>query len=152
MTDDAILIRDLDPLADLAAVEQAYARAADYWTLADRAPPDAAKAASFFTDAPPGCDPARSHHLGLFVDGQLSGLAELSFGFPESSDAYLGLMILSPDMREHGYGWKNWRATLVPKTFFLPFWRKIRAGWRSGSARGSGRPAFQDMIPRRATP
>jgi GNAT superfamily N-acetyltransferase len=104
MTDDAILIRDLDPLVDLAAVEQAYAKAADYWTLADRAPPDAAKAATFFTDAPPGCDPARSHHLGLFVDGQLSGLAELSFGFPEAGDAYLGLMILSADMRGHGYG------------------------------------------------
>jgi GNAT superfamily N-acetyltransferase len=99
-----MLIRSLDPVADLPAVVAAYAEAADYWTLADRTPPDAAKAASFFTDGPPGCDPALSHRLGLFVDGQLSGIAELSFGFPEPPDAYLGSMILSPGLRGRGYG------------------------------------------------
>lgn len=101
---DAVLIRDLDPVLDLAAVTRAYAEAADYWTLADRKPPDAAKAATFVTDTPPGCDPARSHHLGIFVGGALGGLAELSFGFPDPGDAYLGLMILSPGLRRQGYG------------------------------------------------
>jgi GNAT superfamily N-acetyltransferase len=99
-----VLTRNLDPVHDLAIVVQAYSEAADYWTLADRTPPDAAKAASFFTEAPPGCDPLRSHHLGLFVDDRLGGLAELSFGFPGPGDAYLGLMILSPRLRDQGYG------------------------------------------------
>lgn len=99
-----MLIRPLDPAADLAAVTAAFAEAADYWTLADRRPPDAAKAAAFFTDGPPGCDPARSHRLGLFVADRLVGVAELSFGFPASGDAYLGAMILSPALRGQGHG------------------------------------------------
>jgi GNAT superfamily N-acetyltransferase len=99
-----VLIRELDPGADLPAVTAAYDEAADYWLLADRTPPNDAKAAAFFTEAPPGCDPKKSHHLGLFVDNRLSGLAELSFGFPEKHAAYLGLMVLSPRARGQGYG------------------------------------------------
>ena len=34
-----MLIRTLDPVADLDAVEGLYARAADYWILADRRAP-----------------------------------------------------------------------------------------------------------------
>jgi GNAT superfamily N-acetyltransferase len=99
-----VLIRRLDPDTDLAAVIAAYAEAADYWTLADGKPPDAAKAASFFTDCPPGCDPALSHRLGLFVEGRLAGVAELSFGFPAAGDAYLGALILAPRSRGQGFG------------------------------------------------
>ena len=99
-----MLIRKLDPVEDLAAVISAYAEAADYWALADRTPPDATKAATFFTDCPPGCDPTRSHRLGLFVNDRLSGVAELSFGFPGPADAYLGSMILAPKARGQGLG------------------------------------------------
>jgi GNAT superfamily N-acetyltransferase len=99
-----VLIRELGPATDLPAVTAAYHEAADYWLLADRTPPDDAKAAAFFTEAPPGCDPKKSHHLGLFVDNRLRGLAELSFGFPEKRDAYLGLMVLSPRLRGQGHG------------------------------------------------
>lgn len=99
-----MLIRTLDPANDLPLVEVLYAEASDYWLLADRVPPDRAKAAAFFTDAPPGADATRSHRLGLFVGGRLSGVAELSFGFPEPDDAYLGLMLLAPRMRGGGYG------------------------------------------------
>lgn len=97
-------IRRLDPAADLAAVTTFYAEAGDYWLLAEGRAPDAAKAAAFFTDCPPGCDPAASHRLGLFQSGRLSGVAELSFGFPEPGDAYLGLMILAPRSRGKGTG------------------------------------------------
>ncbi len=98
------LIRRLDATADLALVVALHAEAADYWTLADRRPPDRQKALDFFTDGPPGCDPALSHRLGLFVQGVLAGVAELSFGFPEPADAYLGLMILAPRCRSGGLG------------------------------------------------
>lgn len=97
------MIRPLDPETDLDAVEMLYTRAADYWLLADRKPPDRQKAMDFFTDTPPGCDPAASHRLGLFQDG-LQGVAELSFGFPTAADAYLGLMILAPQARSQGLG------------------------------------------------
>lgn len=98
------MIRPLDPRADLPLVAKFCTEAADYWLLADRRAPDAAKAAAFFTDSPPGCDPARSHRLGLFADGTLAGVAELSFGFPEPADAYLGVMLLAPRLRGRGHG------------------------------------------------
>ena len=99
-----MLIRTLDPVTDLDAVENLFTRAADYWLLADRRPPDRQKARDFFTDGPPGCDPAASHRLGLFQDGRLIGVAELSFGIPLAVDAYLGLMLLDPAARGAGPG------------------------------------------------
>ncbi|PLL14084.1 GNAT family N-acetyltransferase [Tabrizicola sp. TH137] len=98
------MIRALQPQADHAAVADFLDEAADYWHLADGAAPGPQAAADFFTDCPPGCDPAASHRLGLFHEGRLSGLAELSFGFPEPGDAYLGLMILAPRLRGQGLG------------------------------------------------
>lgn len=98
------MIRPLDPISDLDAVAGLYSRAEDYWLLADRRAPDRHKAAEFFTDGPPGCDPAASHRLGLFQDGTLIGVAELSFGFPLPADAYLGLMLLDPAARGRGLG------------------------------------------------
>lgn len=98
------MIRPLFPETDRAAVAAFLQEAADYWILADGTPPGPQAADDFFTDCPPGCDPAASHRLGLFRDGRLSGLAELSFGFPAPGDAYLGLMILAPRIRGQGHG------------------------------------------------
>lgn len=98
------MIRALSAQTDLAAVTDFLAEAADYWIMAEGAAPGPDAAQDFFTDGPPGHDPAHSHHLGLFHEGRLSGLAELSFGFPEAGDAYLGLMILAPRLRSLGLG------------------------------------------------
>lgn len=98
------LIRALDAVADLDAVAALYAEAADFWIMSDRKAPDRQKAGEFFTDGPPGCDPALSHRLGMFEGGRLVGVAELSFGFPEASDAYLGLMMFAPAARGRGFG------------------------------------------------
>lgn len=98
------MIRTLHPVTDLPAVAAFLDEAADYWLLAEGAAPGPTAAADFFTDAPPGCDPARSQHLGLFHESRLSGLAELSFGFPAAGDAYLGLLILTPRLRGQGLG------------------------------------------------
>lgn len=97
-------IEALEAGRDLALVQAFYAEAGDYWLLADRALPGPQKAAAFFTDGPPGCDPATSLRLGLFEAGRLMGLAELSFGFPAAGDGYLGLMLLHPDARGRGLG------------------------------------------------
>jgi GNAT superfamily N-acetyltransferase len=96
-------IRELFP-SETALVAQFYREAPDYWLLAEgRVDPDD-KASDFFTDAPPNCDPAASDRLGLFLDYRLSGVAELSYGFPEASDAYLGLMLLGPWAQGRGHG------------------------------------------------
>lgn len=98
------MIRDLSPQSDLPAVAAFLQEAADYWLLAEGAAPGPDAAAEFFTDGPPNHDPARQRHLGLFLAGNLAGLAELSFGFPDATDAYLGLMILSPRHRGQRHG------------------------------------------------
>lgn len=96
-------IRDLAPHeADLVA--RFYTEAPDYWLLAEGRCDPEAQAQDFFADAPPNCDPATSDRLGLFVNQRLSGVAEVSYGFPEPGDAYLGLMILGPWARGQGMG------------------------------------------------
>lgn len=98
------LIRTLDPGSDRAAVAELLAEAQDYYHLWRGHAPGAAEVEEVFTAGPPGCDAALSHRLGLFVGGKLSGVAELSFGYPAPQDAYLGLMILAPRARSLGLG------------------------------------------------
>lgn len=102
--DSAAVIRPLAPGTDLGAVEAFYRAAPDYWLLAEGAVDPVRQAAAFFTEGPPGCDPSRSDRLGLFLDGRLSGLAEVSYGFPEAQDAYLGLMVLGRWAQGRGQG------------------------------------------------
>ncbi|MEF3046830.1 GNAT family N-acetyltransferase [Pseudotabrizicola sp. L79] len=102
-------IRALDPVADRADVAALLTKAQDYYLLWKGYPPGAEEVDDVFIGGPPGCDPAQSHRLGLYLDDplaglQLSGVAELSFGFPEPQDAYLGLMILAPSARSGGHG------------------------------------------------
>lgn len=97
------LIRSLEPV-EAPLVAAFYREAPGYWLLAEgRAEPER-QAAEFFTDCPPGCDPDASDRLGLFLDRRLSGVAEVSFGFPEAGDAYLGLMLLGPWAQGAGHG------------------------------------------------
>lgn len=155
------MIRDLDPVADLPAVAAFLAEAADYWLLAEGAAPGPTAAADFFTDGPPDADPALSHHLGLFVDGCLSGLAELSFGFPAVGDAYLGLMILAPRLRGRGFGRAllaevetRARAARAPALYLgvldinprgAAFW--AREGFApTGVSRGTGRDLIHRLV------
>ena len=92
-----MLIRSLIPKSDLTIVHEFYAKAPDYWQLAEGQEPGLQKARDFFTDTPPpNCDPKVSLRLGLFLDDRLSGLAEISLGFRTAGDAYLGLMVLGP--------------------------------------------------------
>lgn len=96
-------IRELFP-SETALVAQFYREAPDYWLLAEGRCDPAAQAQDFFTDAPPNCDPAESDRLGLFLNQRLSGVAEVSYGFPEPGDAYLGLMLLGPWAQGSGHG------------------------------------------------
>jgi GNAT superfamily N-acetyltransferase len=98
-----MLIRSLDP-SEAPLVAALYRAAPDYWLLAEGAVDPDRQAAEFFTDGPPGRDPALTHHFGLFLEDRLSGVAEVSYGFPEPADAYLGLMLLAPWAQGAGHG------------------------------------------------
>lgn len=97
------MIRALAP-SEVGTVAAFYRDAPDYWLLADGALDAGAKAAEFFTDCPPNCNPAASARLGFFLGDRLSGVAEVSFGFPNAGDAYLGLMMLGPWAQGLGHG------------------------------------------------
>lgn len=97
------MIRVMDP-SEVALVALFYRDAPDYWILAEGQCEPTQKAAAFFTDCPPNCNPAQSARLGFFLGDRLSGLAELSFGFPSAGDAYLGLMMLGPWAQGAGHG------------------------------------------------
>jgi GNAT superfamily N-acetyltransferase len=96
-------IRELFP-SETGLVAQFYREAPDYWLLAEGRVDPERQAQEFFTDAPPNCDPAHSDRLGLFLNQRLSGVAEVSYGFPEPNAAYLGLMILGPWAQGAGHG------------------------------------------------
>ncbi len=98
------MIRALDPIVDQDEVLGLYQRAADYLDLESGRTPDLAVAREYFSDAPPGGDPATSLKLGLFEEGTLVGLVDLAFGYPTAADAYLGLMILAREARGRGLG------------------------------------------------
>lgn len=98
------LIHRLDPVQDRAAVAEMLREARDYYQLWLGHDPGPAEVDAVFTAGPPGCDAALSHRLGLFLADRLSGVAELSFGYPGPQDAYLGLMILAPRARSAGHG------------------------------------------------
>lgn len=98
------LIRPLDPIADRPAVDALFRAARDYILMERDAEPDEAVTDEFFTDAPPGCDPAASARLGLFDGGALIAVAEMGFGYPQADDAYLGLMVVSEAARGSGAG------------------------------------------------
>jgi GNAT superfamily N-acetyltransferase len=98
-----MLIREL-AAAEAPLVAAFYREAPDYWLLAEGQVEPDRQAAEFFTDAPPNSDPTQSHRLGLFLDGRLSGVAEVAYGFPDPGDAYLGLMLLGPWAQGAGHG------------------------------------------------
>lgn len=139
--------------ADQAAIAVFYRAAPDYWLLAEGACDPDRQAADYFTDAPPGCDPAQSDRLGLFLGDRLSGLAEVSFGFPAAGDAYLGLMILGPWAQGAGHG----RALLAALTD-LAIAREARQmflGVLEANPRGRAfwlREGFRDTGVSRTTP
>ena len=97
-------IRDLDSQADRAAVVALFTAAADYTRLERGEAAPETLTEEFFTDAPPGIDPATSLRLGLFAGGRLIGKADAAFGWPEPRDAYIGLMIFDPAARGAGHG------------------------------------------------
>lgn len=96
-------LRELDRVADWAAVEDLFLRAADYVELAEGVAPGAEQIADFFDEAPPGVDPASSLKLAA-GDAPLDGIADLAFGYPQAEDAFLGLLLLAPEARGRGLG------------------------------------------------
>jgi ribosomal protein S18 acetylase RimI-like enzyme len=96
-----------------------YDRAQDYVILETGLAPSDETIDELFQNAPPGGDPAECIRLGLFDDqGLIRGVCEQSFGYPNPDSSYLGLLILSPELRGSGYGpilFERMKTTAIKK-------------------------------------
>lgn len=92
-------IRTLHAATDMARVTSLFTRAADYALLETGQLPEAKQTDDFFTDAPPGVDPATGLHFGYFLNNQLIAMAGVAFGFPNPDDAYILLLLIDPNHR-----------------------------------------------------
>jgi ribosomal protein S18 acetylase RimI-like enzyme len=99
-----MLIRSLDATRDHARVMAFLHNAADYIRLERGADPSPEVAHEFFTDCPPGCDPAQSVRLGVFTHGQLVAITEMAMGYPDAQTAYLGFLLIAPQARGRRLG------------------------------------------------
>ncbi len=87
------------------ALLEFFGRAADYALMERGQLPDGASVQAFFEDCPPGCDPASSLKVAcLGEQDTIIGIADMAFGFPATSDAYIGLLLIDPGMRAQGIG------------------------------------------------
>ncbi len=99
-----LLIRSLDATRDHARVMAFLHSAAEYIRLERGADPSPEVAHEFFTDCPPGCDPAQSVRLGVFVQGDLIAMTEMAMGYPDAHTAYLGFLLIAPLARGRRLG------------------------------------------------
>jgi GNAT superfamily N-acetyltransferase len=97
-------IRRLHAREDRDAVTDLVSRAADYVLLETGLPPHDAFVDEIFHGVPPGMGPEAVIALGLCQGPMLNGVASIAFGWPEPTDAYLGLMLLDSRMRGQGLG------------------------------------------------
>jgi GNAT superfamily N-acetyltransferase len=97
-------IRPLNLCDDRDAVFDLCKRAADYIQLEYGHVPEMATVEAFIADVVPGGDVAQSPKRGAEADGQLYGIADMGFGYPNADDAYIGLLLLDPAARGQGVG------------------------------------------------
>ena len=59
---------------------------------------------------PAGLDLARKYVVGFERNGALIAIVDLLENYPEPTNWYVGLLVLSPDERNHGLGTAVWTA------------------------------------------
>jgi ribosomal protein S18 acetylase RimI-like enzyme len=90
--------------SDLAALQALHLRCADFVEATTGHPPRDDEAARLLAVVPPGKTPADKQTLGLHRDGEMIGVVDLLRGHPSPTDWYIGLFLLSPEVRGAGLG------------------------------------------------
>ncbi len=97
-------IRSLDPVADLAAVQDLCVRAADYIVMETGASPKQDYAAKLLAEAPPNLAPEDVFSFGAEVQREICGIVTCLRNFYEQGEWYMGLLLLDPAARGAGLG------------------------------------------------
>ena len=90
--------------SDLDALQGSHLRCADFVEATTGHPPRDDEAARLLAVVPAGKIPADKQVLGLHRDGEMVGVVELLPGYPGPTDWYIGLLLLSPEVRGVGLG------------------------------------------------
>ncbi len=90
--------------SDLAALQALHLRCADFIEATTGRPPGDDEAARLLAVVPAGKIPADKQTLGLHRDGEMVGVVDLLGGYPTPTDWYIGLFLLSPEVRDAGLG------------------------------------------------
>lgn len=96
---------------DLDALQALHLRSADFVEATTGHPPRDDEAARLLTVLPPGKSLADKQVLGVSCDGEMVGVVDLLRGYPGPTDWYIGLFLLSPEVRGVGLG-----ASVVEET------------------------------------
>ena len=96
----------LDELSieDRAAVQALAEACEDYYLETDGHRPGPAEAHSILSEAPEGRDARDKHVFGLRDSNGLAALADVVHGWPDPETWMIGLLLVSPDHRDHGLG------------------------------------------------
>ena len=90
--------------SDLAALQALHLRCANFVEATTGHPPRDDEAARLLAVVPPGKTLADKQVLGVHRDGEMVGVVDLLRGYPEATDWYIGLLLLSPEVRGVGLG------------------------------------------------
>lgn len=93
-----------------AAVETFCRQCSAFFMLVTGVESAAETARHLFESRPPSVDHTRKHLVGLERDGALIAIMDVLEGYPDETDWYVGLLLISPDERGRGLGTAVWTA------------------------------------------
>ncbi len=94
----------LDISTDHDRVAALFQAASDYVELESGQPPTNQTVIDFFEERPPTLTADDTHHIGVVKHGRLVGLTGLCFGYPQTFDCYIGMLIFEPAARGQRLG------------------------------------------------
>ena len=154
------LLRDAGP-GHISALESVFLGAPSYCLLTEQRLPCADDASEALTAIPPGCRPEQKHFFGIYLEHEMIGCIDMIRGWPATSDAHIGLLLLKETHQGHGYGDKaletlesyvrEWSevselriAVVEVNQRAFSFWR--RAGFRETGQRVKSPLFVSDLI------
>ena len=90
--------------SDLAALQALHLRCADFVEATTGHPPRDDEAARLLAVLPEGKTLAEKQTLGIHRASEMVGVVDLLRGYPSPTDWYVGLFLLSPEVRGSGLG------------------------------------------------
>jgi ribosomal protein S18 acetylase RimI-like enzyme len=96
--------------ADAGAIQDLYVRCTAFVELVEGRPPTSREGQDLLHAKPPGVKDEDKLVFGIFDDGRMVGALDILRGYPDPETWYLGLLMLSPDTRNHGLGGQAYEA------------------------------------------